>query len=130
MSYVTTSFCLQHKPEPCKDADESDLQSAIVDAEAQVDAFLKELGVEVVPLTSPDITTEFKKAVAIWVAAVIYYDNNNVESGDRWRHLAETFIRRFANTHDFTNTEVTPPSQPAVTNWSDDITDWQEPRDV
>lgn len=131
MSYVTANECIDYRREPCAEYNSSDLQTAIDNAETNVDTYLKYLGVDTVPLTLTDITDEFKKAVITWVIAELHYANNNLESGNEWRKYAETMLKRFVETHEFANTETTiPSSEPGVYNYSDDITDFKEPRDV
>jgi len=135
MSYVTAVECIAFKREPCAEIDSCDLQTAIDNAERNVDAFLKTLGVPAVPLTGNDITDEFKKAVVTWVVAETYYGNDFYEQGDTRRINAETMIRRFVKSHEFENVTPTVPTSYAkgyqyTGSELDMVDDFKEPRDV
>jgi hypothetical protein len=131
-SYIDNDdYAKLNQPEPCARIPNPELAAAIKEAEQAVDSFLTSLRVATVPLTTTDITVEFKNAVLHWVVAVAYLNNNNVDQGTKWRQLARNEIKEFVSNHKFLNTTKTEPgTEPQVYQYTDDITDMQEPRDV
>ena len=74
---------------------------------------------------------DFKNAVLHWVVGIIYLDNNDIVNGKLWRDLAKKEIAEFVENHDFANTERTiTTGRMDVYQYTDDIPDMMEPRDV
>lgn len=135
MSYVTAAECIEHRKEPCAEVSSCDLQTAIDDAERNVNNYLKTLGVDTVPLTEDDITEDFKKAVYTWVAAEIYYQNNQYEEGDVRKNNAKDALKIFVKSHDWAGTTTSVPTSYAqgyqyTGSEIDLVSDDKEPRDV
>ena len=119
IQYITPDYARTKVNVPNRQADDTELLQAIIDATDIIDLYLKSHGVTAtLPLDTAYRTEAFKIAVAHWVGSIIYSRNGQLDQSEQMLRYAQGLMNDYIATQNFGTTVTPSTSEPTCYPYS------------